>query len=239
MRITIVGEDRLLGTILPARLCQEGYGVTGCATVAELTTGLRARDADLLIVWTDGLAPPEVLALCRRVRAEGETLLLLISHERDRPERTRALEAGADQYVLKPADADELIAHVHALVRRYPAAERGRSGRWVLVTEALWLDRPGQRLVGDADASPVSLTQTEFRLLSHLVRNAGTALDREALLNAVWGSGYAGATKEVDLYVYYLRRKLEPSPSRPRYLLTVWGKGYVYQLPAGTERESA
>jgi len=225
--------------MLPARLCQEGYSVTTSPTVSDLTAGLRARDADLLIVWTDGLLPPDVLALCRLVRAFESTLLLLVSHERNRPESTRALEAGADQYVLKPADADELIAHVHALVRRHPAAGAGRSGRWVLVTETLWLDRPGQRLVGDGDASPVSLTQTEFRLLSHLVRNAGTALDREALLNAIWGPGYAGATKEVDLYVYYLRRKLEPLPSRPRYLLTVWGKGYVYQLPASRERESA
>lgn len=102
----------------------------------------------------------------------------------------------------------------------------------VQVTDKWALDLAGQRLVGDGQE--VTLSAREFQLLAHMVRHEGMVLEREAILASVWGLwgyGYEGSTREIDVYIHYLRRKLEPNPARPRYILTVWGRGYEYRGP--------
>jgi two-component system KDP operon response regulator KdpE len=164
-------------------------------------------------------------------------MLMVVGRSTGASERIRLLDAGADDNLGKPFDEDELLARVRALLRRHPLSVAGRGGELVSVTEALSLDLAGQRLVPAADGQrsvrELRLSDTEFRLLAHFVRHEGRVLTRDALLETIWGYAYDGSTREVDVYVRYLRRKLEPNPARPRYLLTAWGRGYQFRrLPA-------
>lgn len=103
------------------------------------------------------------------------------------------------------------------------------------MTDHLWLDLGRQILIGHNKTIP--LTTKEFQLLVYLLRREGMVVSREALLENVWGSGYEGSEREVDVYVRYVRKKIEPDPSRPGYILSVWGRGYQYERP--TRRESS
>jgi DNA-binding response OmpR family regulator len=138
------------------------------------------------------------------------------------------LNAGADDYLDLSLEADERLARVRALLRRHPIALIGMVPGLVQVTDDLTLDVAGQRLLRGQREVPLS--QLEFQLLAYFIQHAGVVLGRERLLAAVWGARYE-RPREVDVYVRYLRQKLEPAPSRPRYLLTRWGAGYVYRPP--------
>lgn len=125
-------------------------------------------------------------------------------------------------------------AHLHALLRRCPRPSALELQDRFLVTEHLALHIGRQCLVGPSGER--TLTQQEYRLLRYLVQCDGAVVSRDELLDAAWEPGAVGSPREVDVYVRYLRRKLEPDPRRPRYLLTVWGQGYRYVLP---ERETS
>ena len=236
MRILIVDGEPALAQALPPRLRREGHRVSVRADADGLLEAVLGEGIDL-VVLEPLVAPGHHAAdLCRTLRRETAAMLLVVSRVGGVTDRVRLLEAGADDYVAKPFDLDELRARVHALLRRHPLSIFGRGGALVPLTEALSLDLAGQRLVANtatgATASEQPLTDRAFRLLAHLVRHEGMVLTREALLEAVWGPGYEGSTREVDVYMRYLRQKVEPDAAKPRYLLTAWGRGYQYKRPA-------
>jgi DNA-binding response OmpR family regulator len=199
--------------------------------VAHLPAFVVAMEVHLVIADPRLLPTSRAPALCDTLQRETRAMLLIVGRKPGDPgERERFLEAGADEYLLKPADPGEIMAHVHAVLRRHVLAS-GTDGRERLpVTATLSLDLEGQRLVGHRQE--VALSRLEFRLLAYLVQRAGAAVSREELLRAVWGRRSECSPREVDVYVRYLRQKLEPDPVRPRHLVTVWGRGYRYQGPA-------
>ncbi|MBI3978196.1 MAG: response regulator transcription factor [Chloroflexi bacterium] len=237
MRLLIVGDEPSLAQgLLP--LVREGHWLLFRALGADLLERVLSERIDLIILDTDPISSFEhVLDLCSTIQLESATRLLLVGGSRRSVERTRALEAGADDWVRKPIDADELLARVHALLRRSPSGQANLPPRLVQVTEEVWLDRNGQQLVREGKTLPLS--RREFQLLTYLLRHEGTVLSREALLNGVWGPGYEGSEREVDVYVRYLRQKVKLNASEPRSILTVWGKGYVYKglRLAGTQSD--
>jgi len=199
--------------------------------VAHLPAFVVALGVHLVIADPRLFPASQALALCETLRRETRAMLVIVaSRSGDPGERERFLEAGADAYLLKPVDPSEVLAHVHAVLRRHVSAS-GSDGRERLpVTATLSLDLEGQRLVGLR--RDVALSRLEFRLLAYLVQRAGAPVSREELLRAVWGRRSECSPREVDVYVRYLRQKLEPDPARPRHLVTVWGRGYRYQGPA-------
>lgn len=229
MRVLIVDGDAARSEALSRRLRAEGHHVTWRVSTAGLANLVLAEGSNLVLLEADGLPFHALLDLCSMLRLETAPLLLLVGQNLSDVQRAAALEAGADAYLRMPTGGDVLLAQIHALLRRHPLSIYGKGRATAPVSDRWQLDLAAQRLIGRGEETP--LTGQEFRLLAYLVRHEGTVVTREALLNAVWGPGYEGSSREVDVYVRYLHQKIEPEPSRPRFLLTVWGRGYRYQGP--------
>ncbi|MFF4651061.1 response regulator transcription factor [Streptomyces sp. NPDC001380] len=218
-RVLVVDDDAAIRRSLERGLRLNGFAVAlapgGVAALAELARG--GQDAVVLDVSMPDLAGTEV---CRRLRAAGSELpVLMLSALDEVDDRVAGLEAGADDYLVKPFALQELVLRLRALLRR-----RGQAPSGVLRVGGLALD-PATREVS-CDGVPVALTRREFELLEVLARNAGLVLSRDTLLDRVWGYDFQVTTNTVDTFVSYLRRKLEAG-GRPRLVHTVRGVGFV------------
>ncbi|MCY3785097.1 MAG: response regulator transcription factor [bacterium] len=228
--IFVAEDDPAIGTALQRTLNHEGYDVRRAADGAEALETLARMKADLIIL---DVAMPYIdgLAVCRRLRRAGNRTPVLMLTARDTiGDRVEGLDAGADDYLVKPFSLDELCARIRALLRRAsvtgvePSADR----RDVLRVADLELDRAG-RTVHRGDRL-VHLTKTEFDLLELLVHNKGIVLSRDTIYERVWGFDFETGSKSLDIYIGYLRRKLEADGCE-RLLHTVRGVGYVAREP--------
>ena len=219
-RILIVEDDERIRLSLQLVLEDEGHAVELAESAEDALDAVARRPADVVLV--DLMLPGmDGFELCRRLRAASDVPILILTARSDSHDVVAGLEAGADDYVVKPAVPKELSARVRALLRR---ATRSDSG-------------PPSPTFGDIEVFPeagtvrvggeeVSLTKTEFKLLCEFAQNPGRLLTREALLDRVWGYGYFGDGRLVDVHVRRLRTKVEKDPTHPRHLVTVRGLGY-------------
>ena len=216
----LVEDDPRVRRALSLALVDEGY------TVAEAGTGaeglLKVADSpdvvllDLMLPDTDGFS------VCRRIRQQSDVPVIMVTARTDSHDVVAGLEAGADDYVTKPLVAKELSARIRALLRRVeplsgPTVQRYRVGDLDIRTDEGLVLRDGGQL---------SLTRTEFRLLAELARARGAVCTREELLEHVWGYGYFGDSRLVDVHVRRLRIKVERDPGNPRLVITARGLGY-------------
>jgi len=221
MRLLLVEDDERLSNSLARGLRGEGYAVDVAASGDDALHQARVYDYDIVVL--DVMLPgPDGVAVCRTLRETGRWCPVLMLTARDGvADRIRGLDAGADDYLIKPFDFGELVARVRALLRR-GAPERPA----VLVTGDLEVD-PATRVVTRAGRR-VYLSAREFAVLEFLARRAGQVVTRTELLEHVWDRNYEGSTNIVDVYVGYLRKKLE-RPSGPRLIRTVRGVGFVLE----------
>jgi len=219
MRVLIVEDEVKIARAIRRGLEHEGYATDVVATGEEAI--LRATEHDYDAVVLDVRIPaPDGFAVCRQMRARNRWAPVLMLTARDSVEdRIRGLDAGADDYLVKPFSFGELLARLRALLRRAPA-ERPATLRAGDVT----LD-PATHLVTRA-GRPVELSAREFALLEFLMRHAGQVLTRTAMLEHVWDYRYDGDSNVVDVYIGYLRRKLEEPFGAP-LIRTVRGVGYI------------
>jgi two-component system OmpR family response regulator len=223
MRLLIVEDDSKLAGSLARGLRGEGYAVDVASSGEDAITQARVYDYDVVILDVM-IPPPDGVDVCRALREGGRWAPVLMLTARDGVgDRIRGLDAGADDYLVKPFDYGELIARLRALVRR-GAPERPS----VLVVDDLEVD-PAAHTVTRAGQA-VELTAREFALLEFLMRREGEVVSRTELLEHVWDQNFAGSTNIVDVYVSYLRRKLEVPFGRP-LIRTVRGVGYVLEQP--------
>jgi len=219
-RIVIAEDDRAVRQSLERTLRLDGYAVTATRTGVEAIEACTEDLPDLLIL--DVMMPEmDGLTTCRRLRREHPGLpILMLTARHEVGDRVAGLEAGADDYVVKPYASVELSARVKALLRR--SSVSGASE--VLRYGDLKLD-PAARLAWRG-RRPLELTKTEFDLLELLVSNAGIVLSRETLYDRVWGYDFETSSRSLDVYIGYLRAKLE-ADGEPRLVQTVRGVGFV------------
>src|SRR5699024_7508183 len=182
-------------------------------------------DAALLDIMLPGM---DGLSLCETIRRDDPDIgIIIVSAKGQEQDKIRGLSIGADDYITKPFSVSELIARVEALVRRVrrSASAEGRSAEPdQLISGPFVLDEKSRVLY--KSGRPIDLTQVEFQIMELFFKNPGTALVRDKILEGVWGKGYYGDVKIVDVNIRRLRMKVEDEPSNPQHILTVWGYGY-------------
>lgn len=216
----MVEDDPRIRAALGMALVDQGFRVVEADTGERALLGL--RDANPDVVLLDLMLPGmDGLTVCARIRERGDLPIIMVTARADTVDVIAGLEAGADDYVTKPVDAVELSLRIRALLRRVRPV--GRASSELVAGEVVVRPAEGRVSRGGTD---VLLTKTEFRLLCVLLEAAGEVVSREQLLEQVWGYGYFGDTRLLDVHVRRLRRKIEVDPSRPRLVLTVRGTGY-------------
>jgi two-component system response regulator MprA len=216
--VLVVDDDARIAAALRRALIYEGYHVEVAPDGQIALNRARERMPDLAIL--DIMMPGiDGLEVTRRLRAEGDVPILLLTARDGTADRVKGLDSGADDYLVKPFAYEELLARVRALLRRRaPRARRTLRYADVLMDLATREVKRGEELI--------PTTAKEFDLLQHFMRNPGQVLRREQLLDAVWGFNFGASSNVVDVYVGYLRQKLEHG-GRPRLLQTVRGVGYI------------
>jgi two-component system KDP operon response regulator KdpE len=204
---------------LSINLRARGYEVHAAATGAGALS-LAAAHPPQAVVLDLGLPDLDGIEVIQGLRGWTTVPILVLSAREQQREKVAALDAGADDYVVKPFGMDELLARLRAAIRR-GAAEPAPP---TVVTAAFTVDLAAGRVV--RDGTDVKLTPTEWHLLEVLARNAGRVVDHARLLTEVWGPTYAEQTNYLRVYMATLRRKLEPDAAKPRHLLTEAGRGY-------------
>lgn len=232
--VLLADDDARLRQFLELELQEEGYAVRSCSDGIGALTDIRQQPPDLVIL--DWMLPDlSGVEVCQRLRSTGLLLPVLMLTGRDAvADRVQALDAGADDYLVKPFSIEELLARLRALARRSPAALAGQEPSEVLQLEDLQLDLASHEV--SRGGIPVQLSRTEFQLLHCLLADPGRVQSRQSLLERVWGESFVGDANVLDVYVRYLRRKLEP-PGQPTLIQTVRGVGFL--LKAGAVKEPA
>jgi two-component system response regulator MprA len=219
VRILVVDDEPSVRAALDRALRMDGYRVSLAADGAEALAALADAPPDAVVLDVL-MPPPDGLEVCRRLRAAGDRVPVLMLTARDGiPDRVRGLDAGADDYLVKPFALEELTARLRALLRR----TGGPVGQLLRYAD-LELD-PGGHTVARG-GRPVELTRTEFLLLELLLRHPRQVLTRGQIFEQVWGYDFGATSNSLEVYVGYLRRKLEAA-GEPRLLHTVRGVGYV------------
>ncbi len=226
-RVLVIDDEPSILRALRINLTARNYEVT---TASDGASGLAAvaRDRPDVLILDMGLPDMDGTEVIHGVRGWSSTPIIVLSVWGAENQKVAALDAGADDYVTKPFGMDELLARLRAAVRRAtPAPDEP-----VVTTPDFTVDLAAKRVTrrgnGAGEGADIRLTPTEWQLLEVLVRNAGRLVTQRQLLREVWGPQYESESNYLRVYIAQLRRKLEPEPPRPRYLLTEPGMGYRF-----------
>jgi DNA-binding response OmpR family regulator len=220
-QLLVVEDEQTLRETLTYNLRHEGYEVMASGDGGEALELAREQIFDLIVL--DVMLPTlDGLSICRILRKEQRTPIILLTARSGEVDRIMGLETGADDYIVKPFSLGELLARVRAVLRRAAPEATTR-----LEAGDLSLDLIGRRAYRAGEE--LRLSHKEFDLLAALIRNAGSALSRDQLLQQVWGYDYPGDTRTVDVHIRWLREKIEGDPAVPQRIVTVRGVGYRFE----------
>jgi two-component system, OmpR family, response regulator RegX3 len=240
-RIVVVEDDPVSRKMLEFLLEEDGFEVVTCERGRDAHDQVLAALTDLVILDVQ-LPDMDGTTLALELQARGyDRPLIFVSGRGTIEDKVRGYDVGADDYLVKPFDPRELVARVHAVLRRYVANESASLELVVRVRDAEL--SIGTMTYRSAECDPVTLTPTEMQLLEILMRNQRMTISRERLTERVWGYDLLGDSNRVDVYVRRVRNKIEADPVNPQYLHTVRGVGYVFRPPdrptgtAGTDND--
>jgi two-component system KDP operon response regulator KdpE len=229
VKILIADDDPQILRALKVTLGARGYEIVTAAEGAEALERTIAQHPDLVMLDL-GMPRLNGIEVIEGIRGWSHVPILVVSGRTGASDKVEALDAGADDYVTKPFSIEELLARIRALTRRLPAGEEESVIAFGDVTvnfSAKQVDRHDRGTM-----HPVRLTPTEWRILGLLLHSPGRLVTRESILTDVWGAHHSSDTGYLRLYLAQLRKKLEPEPARPRFLVTVLGMGYRF-VPDG------
>jgi two-component system alkaline phosphatase synthesis response regulator PhoP len=220
-RVLVVDDDEKTVELVKLYLNRDGYRVLTAYDGIEALRLAREGHPDLIVL--DLMLPGiDGLEVCRTLRAESDVPIIMLTARTTDQDKLTGLELGADDYVTKPFSPRELAARVRAVLRRLPG-ERGpdeiRSGEITINFI---------KHEASIDDKPLGLTEVEFKLLGVLAKEPGRVFSRAELINKALGYDFEGFDRTIDVHILNLRRKLEPDPSHPRYIKTVYGAGYKF-----------
>jgi DNA-binding response OmpR family regulator len=222
-RILTVEDDERIRTAVKLALEDEGWTVDEAGSGEEAITLWAQHHADVVLI--DIMLPGiDGFELCRTLRRTSDVPIVMVTARADTHDIVAGLEAGADDYLTKPFAPKELSARIRALLRRVRPS--GPSNPRLVFGDLEIIPDEGKVTL---DGVEIHLTKTEFRLLCELAQNPGRVFSRESLLDKVWGYGYFGDSRLVDVHVRRLRTKVETDPANPRHVVTVRGLGYRLQ----------
>ena len=219
----MVEDEESITVPLAEALEREGFETRVAGTVAAALEEARSEPPDLVLL--DVMLPDgSGYDVCRELRRDSEVPIIMLTARGEETDRVVGLELGADDYVVKPFSAREVVARIRAVLRRSAAVEGGDAAAGPLEVGELRLDRDRRSV--DARRTELDLTRREFELLELLLREAGSVVTRERLIDEVWDVNWFGSTKTLDVHVSSLRRKLGDDSADPRFIHTVRGVGF-------------
>jgi two-component system KDP operon response regulator KdpE len=226
-KILIVDDDPQIRRVMRTTLSAQGYIVSDARSGEEALERLRAERHDIVLL---DLNMPGMggLAACRVIRADRDLAIIVLSVRNNEKDKVEALDAGADDFVTKPFGVQELLARIRAALRRMPLASD--YSPQALSFEGVEINLAARRVT--VHGKEVRLTPKEFDLLHYLVANPGVPIPHGRLLQAVWGPDYGDEVEYLRVFINQLRKKIEPEPGRPRYIITEPWVGYSFRIPS-------
>lgn len=229
-QILVVDDDPAIVNIIETALTREGYRVLTASDGESACKAVEANQPHLVIM--DVMMPQcNGIIATMRIRRENNVPILMLSAKAEGSDRVLGLEAGADDYLVKPFYQEELLARVRALLRRYDdlgSIREAKSDGQITVGNVI-LDISRKQLI--VRGEPVRLTATEFKILQVLMSNPGRVYSAEEIYERVWESDAYAVENTVMVHISRIREKLELNPKKPEYLKVVWGIGYVFEAP--------
>jgi DNA-binding response OmpR family regulator len=226
--VLVVDDEPRIVQLARDYLENAGFNVLTAGDGSSAVHAFRTRRPDLVVLDL-GLPELDGLDVTRTIRAESPTPIVMLTARDDELDKLLGLELGADDYITKPFSPRELVARVRAVLRRSEGAAASTADDLIAVGD-LRLDVPRMRV--EVAGTPADLTSTEFTLLATMARQPGRIFTRSQLLDAVHGIAFESYERAIDTHIKNLRRKIEPNPREPRYVLTVYGVGYRVAEPA-------
>jgi two-component system KDP operon response regulator KdpE len=225
-RILIVDDEPQIRRVLRTTLSARGYEVADARTGEEALEKIRTTRYDLILLDMN-MPGMGGLAACKEMRGSSEVAIIMLTVRNTEADKVAALDAGADDYVSKPFSTPELLARIRAALRRLPTVEASPE---TLKWDDIEVNLAMRRVI--AKGREIRLTPKEFEVLNYLVTNPNVPIPHGKILQAVWGPDYGSEVEYLRVFVNQLRKKIEPDPSHPRYLLTEPWVGYRFVLPA-------
>ncbi|MCT2907904.1 response regulator transcription factor [Schleiferilactobacillus harbinensis] len=234
-RILVVDDESTIRTLIEYNLSQEGFTVDTAEDGDEALQKAEGQDYDLILL--DLMLPGrDGLAVTKTLRQEkNATPIIMLTAKDSETDKIVGLELGADDYVTKPFSVKELLARIHAVLRRMEVPTEVPAAGRVVTFGPLTVDIDG--LQASLRGVPLTLTPKEFDVLAYLVQRPNRVISREHILDAVWGVDYPTETRTVDMQISHLREKIEANPKEPQYLQTIRGFGYKLTQPTSEVSE--
>lgn len=221
-KILVVDDEPQIRRVLRSTLSTRGYVITEAAGGDAALESFRKERPDLVLLDMN-MPGMDGIEVCREIRRSSEAAIIMLTVRSAERDKVAALDAGADDYVVKPFSIEELLARIRAALRRYGPADAVPP----FVAKDLTVDFANR--VVTARGRPVHLTPKEYEVLRHLIANQGKPLTHRRLLQAVWGPDYGEETESLRVVINQLRKKIERDPRHPRYVLTEPWVGYRFQ----------
>jgi two-component system KDP operon response regulator KdpE len=233
-RILVVDDDPQIRRVMRTALAGEGFEVADARSGEDALMRVREERFDLVLLDVN-MHGMDGMEVCRLIRSGSEVAVIMLTVRNRESDKIKALDAGADDYVTKPFSMPELLARIRAALRRVSGGAGNLAGAVALPDIEINLSSRRVTVHGN----PVRLTPKEFDLLQYFLSNPNVPLSHGKLLQAVWGPDYGDEVEYLRVFVNQLRKKIEPNPSKPKYILTEPWHGYRFYLPSVKSGESS